>query len=215
MRDEITTDDSVLPDFTVHGGPIPNRRHHAAIEVQVMNIDIDALQAIRDAGATCPFKHSLTANEFDAPAIDKAKRHKKPKTVDSSSKSTDSAESTSSGDAHGHLPDREISLIERWNDEIPMKTSPAITASDDQETAVQAYLRAKALLLEKVSAKKGKTPSTPARCTCPCLLKDMKGMGPACFCSNGSHLSCDLPGLTNGDYPFLPRPNRRRSSTKD
>jgi len=161
------------------------------------------------------FKHSLTANGFDAPAIDKAKRHKKPKTADSSSKSTDSAESTSSGDAHGHLPDREISLIERWNDEIPMKTSPAITASDDQETAVQAYLRAKALLLEKVSAKKGKTPSTSAICTCPCLLKDMKGMEPACLRSNGSHLSCDLPGLTNGDYPFLPRPNRRRSSTKD
>ncbi|TKA46667.1 hypothetical protein B0A54_02500, partial [Friedmanniomyces endolithicus] len=96
-----------------------------------------------------PSKHSLAANEFDAPAIDKAKRHKKPKTADSSSKSTNSAESTSSGDAHGHLPDREVSVIERWNDEIPMKTSPAIMASDDQETAVQAYLRAKALLLEK------------------------------------------------------------------
>ncbi|KAK0356746.1 hypothetical protein LTR91_007619 [Friedmanniomyces endolithicus] len=130
------------------------------------------LQAINAMGA--PPSNSLTLNDLDMPAIGKAKRCKKPRTADSSSKSTDSVKSTSSGDVHGYLHDRDISMIERWNDKIPNKTTPAMPAPHDQDTAVQAYLRAKAALLEKASSRKGKTPSTAAMCTCICMLSDTK-----------------------------------------
>ncbi|KAK1058040.1 hypothetical protein LTR12_000057 [Friedmanniomyces endolithicus] len=119
-------------------------------------------------------KHSLATDDLDMPAIEKVKRSKKPKTANPSSTSTDSVKSTSSGDVRGHLHDREVSRIERWNDEIPIKATPAITVYDDQDAAVQAYLRAKAALLEKVSAKKAKTPSRPAMCACTYMLKDTK-----------------------------------------
>ncbi|KAK0945056.1 hypothetical protein LTR29_003403 [Friedmanniomyces endolithicus] len=119
-------------------------------------------------------KHSLATNDLDMPAIGKVKRRKNLKTAELSMTSTDSVKSTSSGDVRGHLHDREVSRIERWNDEIPIKATPAITVSDDQDTAVQAYLRAKAALLEKVSMKKAKTPSRPVMCPCTYTLKDTK-----------------------------------------